>query len=300
MDKVVVLMSTYNGEKYLTTQIDSILAQEGVDIKILVRDDGSTDKTKEILDRYKRDGKIQWYTGENKGPAKSFMDLIFNAPDADFYAFSDQDDYWLPKKLYFALLKLKKYSQDVPNLYYGNTTLVDADLSFINQNKTEYIFNKFNNALVSSNATGCTMCFNKKLLGVIRMYSPEYQIMHDGWLHKVCLAVGGKVIYDNKSYIYYRQHGNNVVGGQSSLIKRWRQRINTIRKSPCSRSNGIKELYNGYGEYMSLEKKQCCKLIIEYRNSINNRMKLLFNNQIFSPNRRIDFIYRMSVLFGKF
>lgn len=300
MDKIIVLMSTYNGEQYIEEQIESILSQEDVEVQLLVRDDGSVDKTKEILNTYKNKGKLEWYTGENKGPAKSFMDLMYRAPKADFYAFSDQDDYWLPRKLYCAVERLKSCSQNVAGLYYGNTTLVDAELKPLTQYAYEYIFDEFRYALVSSNATGCTMCFNRKLLETIRMYLPEYQIMHDGWIHKVCLAVGGNVFFDKKSYIYYRQHGNNVIGGGTSARKRWKQRINTIRKNPCSRSRGIYELYKGYGNIMSSDKVKWCKLIIGYRDCFSNKMKLLFSKEIFSPNRRINLMYKMAVMLGKF
>ena len=76
MKKVLVLLSTYNGEKYLKEQIDSVLAQKNTDVSILVRDDGSTDKTLEILEKYKKDGKLEWYTGKNLKPAKSFLNLV--------------------------------------------------------------------------------------------------------------------------------------------------------------------------------------------------------------------------------
>ena len=96
MNKILILMSTYNGEKYLSEQLNSLLLQENVNIKILIRDDGSTDNTHKILNFYSSNyPNISWYTGENKGPALSFMDLLFNAPESDYYAFCDQDDVWL-------------------------------------------------------------------------------------------------------------------------------------------------------------------------------------------------------------
>ena len=97
--KVLVLMSTYNGEKYLREQIDSILGQRGVEVSLLVRDDGSTDATLTTLDEYKESGRLDYYCGNNLGPARSFMHLLQNAPASDFYAFSDQDDKWMDDKL---------------------------------------------------------------------------------------------------------------------------------------------------------------------------------------------------------
>ena len=93
--KVLILLSTYNGERYIKEQIESLLKQENVKVSILVRDDGSTDGTINILNEYQKQGKLKWYTGENLKPAKSFMNLVENAPEYEYYAFCDQDDVWL-------------------------------------------------------------------------------------------------------------------------------------------------------------------------------------------------------------
>lgn len=299
MYDVQVLMSTYNGEKYLRTQIDSILKQEGVKVHLFVRDDGSSDSTCKILDEYAEEGKLKWYTGDNLRSARSFMNLIKNSDDYDFYAFSDQDDYWLPDKLIQAVNRLTT-KNDVPALYYGATTLVDLELKLLDQDVENRAFVKFNNAVISSNATGCTFCFNKKLRDIINIYQPMYQIMHDGWLHKVCLAVGGYVYYDEKSYIYYRQHGENVVGGTTTPLKRWKRRLDTLKKDPCPRSRGIQELFNGYGKFMSQDNVKICKEICEYKHSLKNRIKLLFDKNIYSTNKRIDRFYRVTVMLGIF
>ena len=97
--KVCVLISTYNGEKFLDEQIASILAQKGVEVDILVRDDGSSDMTCSLLERWQKEGKLKWYKGENLGFARSFMNLLKTASVYDYYAFCDQDDVWLPEKL---------------------------------------------------------------------------------------------------------------------------------------------------------------------------------------------------------
>lgn len=100
---ILVLMSTFNGEKFIREQIESILAQENVNIKLLVRDDGSTDKTLDILNEYKNKGKLNYYIGKNLGPQLSFMHLLQNAPYCEYYAFADQDDVWLKDKLSTAI-----------------------------------------------------------------------------------------------------------------------------------------------------------------------------------------------------
>ena len=114
MERVIVLMSTYNGEKYLRNQIESLLRQVDVEIEILVRDDGSKDGTLGILEEYKNSreysGKLSYYVGPNVGPAKSFLDLIKHAPEAEYYALCDQDDTWLPDKLKIAVEAIVKAS----------------------------------------------------------------------------------------------------------------------------------------------------------------------------------------------
>lgn len=300
MYDVQVLMSTYNGEKYLKTQIDSILGQKGVRVHLLVRDDGSTDQTCKILDEYSKAGCLIWYSGENLQSAKSFMNLINNSGNYEFFAFSDQDDYWKPEKLRVAISELNKKNKKIPLLYYGAATLVDADLKLIEQDNENRVFTSFNQAVISSSATGCTFCFNKKLRDVINMYTPQYQIMHDGWLHKVCLAVGGSVYYDRNSYILYRQHSNNVIGGTTTWGQKWKRRIETIKNTPCLRSKAITELYKGYRELLSPENAQVCLLVSNYKNSFKDKIALLNNKKIYSPNKRIDSIYRLSVLLGVF
>ena len=105
-------MSTYNGEKYIKTQLDSILAQDYEEIDLLIRDDGSTDSTREILSAYaKKYSSITWYSGKNIGVQKSFFDLILKANlERDYYAFADQDDKWLPGKISRAVSILKEKS----------------------------------------------------------------------------------------------------------------------------------------------------------------------------------------------
>ena len=111
-------MSTYNGECFLREQIESLLKQNNEDITILVRDDGSSDKTVGILEEYEKSGQLQAYSGRNLKPARSFMELIDKAhiEEYDYYAFSDQDDIWLPDKVHVAVQAIQKY--DVPAMYY--------------------------------------------------------------------------------------------------------------------------------------------------------------------------------------
>ena len=124
--------------------------------------------------------------------------------------------------------------------------------------------------------------------------------MHDGWLHKVCLAVGGDVFYDETPYIYYRQHDKNVIGGRASFYKRWKRRLGYIYKEGHVRSCGIKELLNGYHESMPNENFKLCHKIEIYDEGIKNKLALLFSREIHGANYRTDIMYRIAVMLGVF
>ena len=203
MRNILVLMSTYNGEKYLKEQIDSILAQKNVEVTIRVRDDGSTDGTIRILEEYQKCGKLNWYSSTNMGPAKSFLDLVYNAPlKYDYYAFCDQDDYWKEDKLYKAIERLEHFD-DKPALYHCELEIVDENLEHIkmtrNCNKTKFI----DQTLMVFYIPGCTMVFNNCLMRKIQERKPEFDLitMHDCWLYYICLGIGGKIISDKNAYM---------------------------------------------------------------------------------------------------
>lgn len=245
MRSVCLLLSTYNGEKFLEEQLTSLVNQTSIVPKILVRDDCSLDGTHEILNKWEHEHLLQWYTGDNLGPAKSFWNLICKAPDSEYYAFSDQDDVWMQDKLSVAVEYLQQY--DEPALYCGAYQMTDKDLNPI---KTPQITPSTDiyHAIVENAATGCTMVFNKKLLQVIKSYTPDYYFMHDEWIYKVCVAIGGKVIFDPQPYIYYRQHGNNVIGGLGdSWYKRLKfNAIKLLKPSTHHRYKTVKEIVRGF------------------------------------------------------
>lgn len=301
MYKVTVLMSTYNGEKYIKEQIESVLAQKNVEVKLTVRDDGSSDSTTEILEEYSKRGLLNWYAGCNLKPAKSFMDLVYNCEHNEFYAFCDQDDFWFDDKLSSAVEKLIALEPGKPAVYYGSTILTDSNLKVLeNQGVKRGPFLTIEQAVISSNATGCTMCFNDAMREVLLEYRPSYQIMHDGWVHKVCIAIGGTIIYDNEPHIYYRQHGNNVIGGTGSFKKRWSSRINRFAKSSRNRSMGVSEILNGYSERLPAKERAVCQEVSRYNDSFRNRIRLLLDSKIKTGDKKIDRMYRIAVLFGKF
>ena len=296
MVKVVVLLSTYNGGRYLEEQLASLIDQKGVQIEVLVRDDGSTDSTINILNKWKEGGTIEWYKGDNLRPARSFFDLIEKAPDADFYAFCDQDDVWLPDKLKIAVSMLSKINCEKPSLYFGAYQMTDDKLNCIETTLRNPILDLYH-ALVDNSATGCTVVFDYKLLNAARKYSPSYITMHDDWLYLLCFALGGNVVYDNKPHILYRQHGDNVVGGiKQSWLEKYKNRIKKVFLSGnCFRTRLASEIIRGYSDIIPSENLKIIRDFVGYRKGLR-RVYVALNFNYYRGNNIGDNI-RLLVMF---
>jgi rhamnosyltransferase len=292
-------MSTYNGEKYLREQIESIINQRNIDIKILVRDDGSTDGTLDILEEYKRLGILDYYTVPNLKPAMSFMDLIFNTTDADYYAFCDQDDYWMPEKLIEAVKKLNG-NNDKPSLYFSKALLVDERLKEIKHKGYPIRAYTFGEALIKNNATGCTMVFNKTLLSSVKKYQPKFISMHDHWIYLVCLALDGVVYYDTNSYILYRQHSNNVVGGRRSIVEEYGNKFKMLVNRDMTRYRIAKELKNGFYDLINQENREILDIVVSYPDSLKKKIILIRDPRIRTKSLMNNLLLYIAVIFNAF
>lgn len=302
MASVAVLMSTYNGEKYLREQIDSVLNQKGVQVSLLVRDDGSKDHTLELLQEYAQEHEnISWYNNVNLGPAKSFLDLVMNAPEADYYAFCDQDDYWDEDKLAIAVEKMKDFPADKPALYYSNLRIVDQDLNFFRlSHAVPHVPKNRYSVLAEPIATGCTMVFNAATVKVLRRKLPEYCSMHDAWVYMVCLLLGS-VVYDFDAHISYRQHGNNVIGThlKQNPLKLFYQRfIRLFDRNLQPRYKNAQNFMDCFGDLLSEPDRKKVEKMVHYKDSFFKRMGLFFDPDICGSTLSRDVRYRLLVLAG--
>lgn len=231
---IAILMSTYNGEKYLAEQIDSIINQSYQDWTLFIRDDGSTDNTNVIIDSYtKKVPKIKRIASEesNLGPAKSFMKML-QLVDAEYYMFSDQDDFWLSDKIERSLKKMMENEQnkEVPVLVHTDLLVVDQDLNLLNRsfwgkNLTSDVVNKY--MPITNFVTGCTMFFNKAARNCSINFVGDKLIMHDHWVALCAWAHQGVIFSMAEPTIKYRQHGRNVLG----VFKREASFISRLKKS---------------------------------------------------------------------
>lgn len=293
-ESVTVLMSTYNGECYLQEQLFSIYGQEEVDCSLLVRDDGSSDATVDMLKDEQRSHSLTWYTGENMGPARSFWNLVCTASGSDYYAFADQDDVWLTDKLKTAVAKLKGH-EDVPALYFCQTQLVDGDLRPLESVRIAPLLT-YGEALIYQFVGGSTMVFNEALRRKLVEYTPGYLRMHDIWVYDVALAVGAFVCFDPTPHILYRQHERNAVGQLNSWRFRWKNRWKRVVKNEHIRLRTAEELWRGYADVMSPENRELTRKVVNYRKSLRARMQLLWGRDLHCSEPSVELSGKLAIM----
>lgn len=245
-DRVAILLAAYNGVQFLSAQIDSVLAQTYGNIKLYIHDDGSSDNTLEIAEKYEssqRDKIVVFRDGIKCGGAKqNFIHLLKSVyGKSDYYMFCDQDDVWLPEKISVTLEKMKQSESDfgkIPILVHTDLTVVDKNLNVLSESMVRYQKIKISNnhsllkLSLENTVTGCTVMINSALAGKL-INIPSEAVMHDWWAGLTALVYGGKVIYLNKSTVLYRQHGKNSVGTQKTDLKYMFLKLTDIRNVFC-------------------------------------------------------------------
>ena len=219
---VAILLCTYNGEHFLAGQLDSLEAQTHQNWVLMVSDDGSKDGTLDILLKYQAkwpQGRMIIRNGPQKGFCLNFLSLACDSEiKADYYAFCDQDDVWLPEKLTVALQTITANQNIyVPFIYCGRTTYVTEQLKPCGISPLFVFPPSFRNALVQSIAGGNTMVFNLAAKLLIEKAGPLNVPSHDWWVYQLISGAEGDVFYDPVPYLLYRQHDGALVGGNNSF-----------------------------------------------------------------------------------
>ncbi|MFI8983281.1 glycosyltransferase family 2 protein [Ectopseudomonas khazarica] len=299
---IAVLLSTYNGEKYLRQQLDSLLLQCGVDVHIYVRDDGSTDSTCSILSEYERDNHhLFFFRGENVGYVDSFFDILKKAEAYDYYAFCDQDDVWGGEKL-LAAHNMLRSSDDCPAMYFSRTEYVDEALGFLALSPELDISRiGYENALVQNVATGCTIVFNRRARDLLADNLPAFCLVHDWWVYLVVSAFG-MVFYDEKTYIKYRQHSGNAIGAADTLLKVYAKRITRFLSFREGRrvSRQLSEFKRLFYGRLSLERRKQLDVLCADQRLLVNRLRLIILGKYVRASRLEGFFLRLIILLGRF
>jgi glycosyltransferase involved in cell wall biosynthesis len=287
---VHILLATYNGERYLYEQLKSIENQTYPFWALTVSDDGSTDKTLEILESFTK--QVAQTVSVIQGPkicssTANFFNLINRTPtegSESLYAFCDQDDVWHKDKIEKAVTWHTKYNKEPVRLYCARTEIVDKQLRRIGFSSCVKFQPNFGNAIVENIASGNTMIFNEKLLFALRKIRPEHSIWHDWTTYLVATGIGGIVFFDNEPCLLYRQHELNLIGKNNNLLSimyciipnlmgRFKKRLNTHQLA-------LMDLHSD----LSPSSMTTFKTFIEMRDSHSKIIKLkLFAN---SPIRR--------------
>ena len=281
---VIVICSTFNGQKYLKEQIDSLFHQSYKDFKLLFRDDGSVDGTKEILSSCNIE---LLFSSENLGVKKSFETLLKYASensDAKYFVFCDQDDVWNHDKIERTLEKMHElenlYGDNIPLLVHSDLEVVNEKLETLSSSmwKSEHInprANTLNKLLMQNTITGCTMMINRTLAMKSLSISSK-AIMHDWWIGLIATTFG-KIGFVEESTIKYRQHGKNDTGAKNYDYKFI---INKLKK--FSDINIDKNI------------TQSEEFLKEYKDQLDEKSKIMLED--FSTIKEKPYLQRISII----
>ena len=303
LSRVLVLISTYNGEKYIKEQLESIENQEGVRVSILIRDDGSTDKTIDIINDFiVQHPNINLISDCNIGYAKSFMTLVRIASneDFDYFAFCDQDDVWCSNKLSTAISNICNYN-DRPALYLSQAIIVDENLNPMKSSFHKRIV-ALGPALEHNFAIGCTMVFNKKLCDLCNTDFEKMNLTcgHDSWVFLVALATGSFVFFDENGYVKYRQHGKNASGKITSLKQALRAIKKILFKWKNARSDTARKLLSLYDPLIDDSNRRLLIMASDYKNDRKKKRGLSRCKEMKSNYLFVDLLFKISVFFNLF
>lgn len=259
----VIIMSTYNGMRYVAAQIDSIRAQTVSDWRLIVRDDGSRDDTVAILSAYAaRDQRIAIVRGANIGVIESFFELLaMVGPEAPYVVLSDQDDIWHPTKLAVhasILADGPSADADVPIMNYSALRLVDEAGAPLPGQYAGFSTPVFASLLVENKVPGCTMAINQCARRLIVENLPAFDrlVMHDWWITTVISAFG-KIVASTDVLVDYRQHGANVVGIKTGMAGQMQRARRVMQGRGGSRLlSQISELMRVFENRLSITKRQ--------------------------------------------
>ena len=288
--KIDILMATYNGEKYLVEQLDSIINQTYHNWNLLIRDDNSTDKTLEIIQNYHKKDKRIKILKDNKGNlgiVRNFEELL-KSSESEFIMFSDQDDIWVENKLDMYLKMIEKIK--------NKGFMIHSDAILFDKNKSNILKDTFiskkainrglENVFFNYFVQGATILISKEIKNFILPF-PKEVYLHDRYIHLISELFFER-IFINKALIYYRQHGDNQIGAKNTIRELLSKRYFDERDRRL-----IKVIYNKYGSLLTEDKK---KLIEEYF-KITDVKKNRFKRFLDLKNSKIDIPFKKQLSF---
>ena len=304
-DTVSVMLSSYNGERFIAEQIESIIAQREVITYITVRDDGSSDKTVEVVKNLqsKYPERINLVRGKNVGYRKSFLKLLTLAYRADYYAFSDQDDYWLPEKCIAAIRKLRKVNNPIA-LYASGVIKTDEQLNVIGKTDSATMPPTLESYFARQRLAGCTYVFTEKLRDISSKFTgmdyPSYQMPDHDFVIGSCGFACGAVVLDHNQYIYHRRLDSSVTSGGAGILKRIKVEYRLTFKRRNVQSTMAKELLTKCGDIISDEGRDFLSTVSGYGKDKKLKRQLLSNKKFTTEIKTCDMETRLKVFLGNY
>ena len=289
-----VLLATYNGAEFLPELLDSLIAQTNVNISLIVSDDGSTDQTLEIIQRYSSHFlEFKLVTGPKKGPAKNFFSLLKLSTN-EYAALADQDDIWDPNHLINSINRVKE-NPNTPALSYSALREMDNRTGTINRIWPEKDYIKdLNSIILNSVARGCTIVLNRKAVELINTKTPQNEAMHDWWILLV-IATHGTVKFGPAPEITYRLHENNQIGipnitGRVMSYAKTLKHVKTGKWAPYGQALELSRLY---GKTMKAKDQLDLKLFLDQLKSTPRNFKYIFSRKTFRNTIREELSLRV-------
>ena len=290
--KVAILIATYNGEKYLEEQLESLLSQRGFVIEIIANDDGSVDETSDILRDYQNRGFIKEILHTNNvGPSLAFMNLLQHSTEYDFVALCDQDDVWDTDKIKESISHL---GAEVPEIAVSERRYIDDQGQGIGSSPKIFKTLSLRNALVENVAYGNTIVLNAKARSsVVRAFPIGVDLDH--WIYLVISAIG-QVNHIDKPLVSYRLHGSNHVG--TSRLKAILSFQQSLRKIRCS----VQALLSDYSNDLSVNGNEALQNYLRIWNSKSpfSKIDAIFNSGMYRQNNWETIVYKFGLLLASF
>ena len=301
--KIEILLSCYNGESYVREQLESYVRLNNFcEVAVLIRDDGSCDGTLDILKEYEKRYGFRVIAGENIGLAASLHELITKRDrDCEYFAFSDQDDVWLPDKLESAIEFIEQSGNVGPIYYAAMSKLVDGSLNEIGSTFKPKKELSFYNAMIQNVCIGHTTVFNEDLAKLLeREYSSDI-LVTDSWTYLLASAAGG-VIFEPKETALYRQHGNNVIGyetsGVKSLFMRLKRALTTRKAEQIARQ--LRAFVKCYGDIIPEEYKREAERFLSGGKNFFTRLAYIFTTKAYRQTLFENLVFKLMYVLGKY
>ena len=293
--KVNIIVSTYNGRKYIREQIESLLRQSYPNIHIYVRDDGSCDGTVDILNSYEQSGSITLFKGENLGFCKSFMELLRLTDQGDFWSFCDQDDVWYPDKVKLAVEWLKRQKQDKPLLYYSLSEMKDEQGNYLGLQKPPKDSLSFYRAMTGTFGVGFSMVINGRLRKEMLKCDPGKVHSHD-WLAGAVASGFGRIQVNREVCAMYRRLDSSVT--RITFRKKLAWGMAMLKDQGDVKERNV-EYYRVYKDNLSPKRARIASLFGEEKYSFKNSLIKVFYPRRWRPGVCSEIVMRGLMLIGK-